>query len=479
MVDSLRDRAWEFVRTNFPERQVYIRSDGRVQFFTFTPLMQAILAGATLLLLGWVAFTSVNTVFKDRIIAAKEKNFRQMQSSYETRIASLQLSYDELNGALVATEDHFRSLVDDLEVRHRTLADLVRSKENLRQELGLDAAPADLISDLASNDSTEFNAATQADLAMSGENSELAPEIVRDATSNELPKNAPGGRNTRPMQLGIGGPAQGFFEETIRRLERFFSSRPAQLRTDHPSLRQIEELEARLDHLLPVQLALASELKNEVDRDTGRFAEAITLAGLKPETLLDQAHAEPGGIGGPEISIPVSTSKGCDSSFYETALAATATFEDYSELAAALHAMPLAEPVQGEGEWLSSSFGTRQDPITKQLAFHSGMDFSGPRGSDVRVTAPGKVIFAGRNGAYGNSVEIDHGYGLKTRYGHLDEIFATVGSQLDEGDVVGTLGMTGRTTGPHLHYEVWFKDTIRNPWKFLRAGRYVLEEQGS
>jgi murein DD-endopeptidase MepM/ murein hydrolase activator NlpD len=139
----------------------------------------------------------------------------------------------------------------------------------------------------------------------------------------------------------------------------------------------------------------------------------------------------------------------------------------------------VVEPVLGEKHWMSSSFGARRDPFTKQTAFHSGIDFSGPRGTDVLVTAPGKVIFAGPNGAYGNSVEVDHGYGLRTRYGHLDKIVATVGSELNEGAIVGTLGATGRTTGPHLHYEVWFNDTLRNPSKFLRAGRYVHEEQGS
>jgi murein DD-endopeptidase MepM/ murein hydrolase activator NlpD len=479
MVDSLREQAWAFVCATFPERQVYIRSDGRVQFFTFNPLMQAILTGITLLVLGWVAFTSVNTVFKDRIIAAKEQNFRQMQVSYETRIANLQLSYDELNGAVVATEDHFRAIVDDLEVRHRTLAGLVRSKENLRQELGLDAAPSEVTIDTALDDDLNLETAVGSDLAITGSLSAPAPGSALDTALPARQARTSVIENTQPIQLGIGGPAQGFFEDTVRRLEKFFSSRPSEHRTDHPSLRQMEELEARLDRLLPIQRTLAAELRNEVDRDAGRFAEAIKIAGLRPETFLGQASAKLGGVGGPELSIPFSALAGGDSLFHEAVLEATATFEEYSELATALRAMPMVEPVLGEKYWQSSSFGARRDPFTKQLAFHSGIDFSGPRGADVQVTAPGKVIYAGRRGAYGNSVEVDHGHGLRTRYGHLAGIVVTVGSELDEGAVVGTLGATGRTTGPHLHYEVWFNDTIRNPSKFLRAGRYVHEEQGS
>src|SRR6185295_6402678 len=103
----------------FPERQIYIRSDGRVQFFTFGPLMQAILAGISLLFLGWVAFTSVNVIFKDRIIASKESHYRQMQSSYETRIADLQVSYDELNNSLVAATDRFENAADQFESKNQ------------------------------------------------------------------------------------------------------------------------------------------------------------------------------------------------------------------------------------------------------------------------------------------------------------------------------------------------------------------------
>ena len=96
------ERAWAWIHATFPERQIYIRSDGRVQFFTFGPSLQATLAGLTLIFLGWVAFATVNVIFKDRIIAAKDHRYQQMQAAYENRVADLQISYDELNGALVS-----------------------------------------------------------------------------------------------------------------------------------------------------------------------------------------------------------------------------------------------------------------------------------------------------------------------------------------------------------------------------------------
>ena len=113
--DTLLERVWTWLHQTFPERQIYIRSDGRVQFFTFGPSLQATLAGLVLIFLGWVAFATVNVVFKDRIIAAKDHRFQQMQSAYENRLADLQISYDELNGALVGAEDKFKSTADALQ----------------------------------------------------------------------------------------------------------------------------------------------------------------------------------------------------------------------------------------------------------------------------------------------------------------------------------------------------------------------------
>src|SRR5262245_43383211 len=121
MMESLRQRAWGRVTAIFPERQIYIRSDGRVQFFALTSQMQALLAGGAVLFLGWVAFTSVNVIFKDSIFAAKERHFEQMQAFYETRIADLQLSYDELNSSLVLAQDRFKEIADGLDAKQQTL----------------------------------------------------------------------------------------------------------------------------------------------------------------------------------------------------------------------------------------------------------------------------------------------------------------------------------------------------------------------
>ncbi len=136
--------------------------------------------------------------------------------------------------------------------------------------------------------------------------------------------------------------------------------------------------------------------------------------------------------------------------------------------------LPLSMPIRNADT--QSSFGRRIDPFTGHLAFHSGLDISGPAGTKIHSTADGKVIAAGRNGAYGNAIDIDHGYGIVTRYGHLSKILVKEGQSLKKGDVIGIQGSTGRSTGPHLHYEVRYNGKPMNPKKFLEAGHYVSKK---
>ena len=131
MTETLVERVWAWLHETFPERQIYIRSDGRVQFFTFGPTLQASLAGLSLIFLGWVAFATVNVIFKDRIIAAKDHRYQQMQSAYENRVADLQLSYDEVNGALVSAEDKFKSTADELQVKQSTIMQFLDRKQQV------------------------------------------------------------------------------------------------------------------------------------------------------------------------------------------------------------------------------------------------------------------------------------------------------------------------------------------------------------
>ena len=148
----------------------------------------------------------------------------------------------------------------------------------------------------------------------------------------------------------------------------------------------------------------------------------------------------------------------------------------WGELLALAQRLPLAVPMQGEAE-VSSNYGRRVDPFTKQWAFHAGVDYIGPVRAPVMSTAPGVVVYSGRKGPYGRTVEIDHGLGVKTRFAHLSSISVQTGDVVAFGRQIGTMGSTGRSTGQHLHYEILLDDEQIDPSKFIEAGYHVFKQQ--
>ena len=134
-----------------------------------------------------------------------------------------------------------------------------------------------------------------------------------------------------------------------------------------------------------------------------------------------------------------------------------------------LAAVPIRKPMSGDLE-STSGFGMRTDPFIRAPAMHTGLDFRAETGEPARATAAGTVTIAGWNGGYGKMVEVDHGNGFATRYAHLSAIDVEVGQSVRIGQVVGKVGSTGRSTGPHLHYETRVDGDAVDPQKFLRAG---------
>ena len=138
--------------------------------------------------------------------------------------------------------------------------------------------------------------------------------------------------------------------------------------------------------------------------------------------------------------------------------------EYYQDQSARLAAMPAVWPSRG---WVTSTFGVREDPFTGSRKLHAGVDIAAQSGAPVVAPAAGTVIFAGTDGGYGNLLVLDHGYGVQTIYGHLSEFKTKVGAKVERGDDIGLVGNTGRSTGPHLHYEVKVNGVPQNPSKFI------------
>lgn len=209
--------------------------------------------------------------------------------------------------------------------------------------------------------------------------------------------------------------------------------------------------------------------KNRADR----LKLAFRLAGLDPATYAGASD----GLGGPLIegkdSRALAAVLDVDEDFAGRLQHAVSDLSDMQGLETSEAAIPLARPTVDARE--TSGFGVRADPFTGQPAFHPGQDFAGGYGSPIYVTAPGVVSFTGVRSGYGNAIEVDHGHGFKTRYAHLSAISVAVGQHVAVGQRIGAMGSTGRSTGTHLHYEVWVGGRPQNPLRFVKAGDYVQQ----
>ncbi len=216
-------------------------------------------------------------------------------------------------------------------------------------------------------------------------------------------------------------------------------------------------VEASLDRVEQRQALALNQMENRYEGKAYLMRRVLSGLGIKV--------GAPAAIGGPFVPVKLAANESFQRSLTRVNLARA----DAERLSAALNTVPVRKPVTGEID-LTSPFGVRMDPFVHEAAMHTGLDFRGETGEPIHATAAGIITVAGWTGGYGKMVEIDHGNGLATRYGHLSEIDVSVGEKVRIGQVIGKLGSTGRSTGPHLHYETRVNGEAVNPQKFLDAG---------
>ncbi|EGD60236.1 peptidase M23B [Novosphingobium nitrogenifigens DSM 19370] len=224
-----------------------------------------------------------------------------------------------------------------------------------------------------------------------------------------------------------------------------------------------------LAHVEARQIALAERLTRYADDRATAAADAIRKVGLNPTTVV---RADARAQGGPLIRLADmrSGTDGLDPRF----LRLVASLARMNAMHAGVDHIPNTLPASLD--YISSGFGVRSDPIDGGAAFHPGLDFKGPIGAPIFAAAVGTVSFTGVRQGYGNCVEITHGAGLVTRYAHMSRILAHMGQQVVAGTQIGAIGSTGRSTGPHLHFEVRINDRPVNPRPFLEAMPHVFQE---
>lgn len=223
-----------------------------------------------------------------------------------------------------------------------------------------------------------------------------------------------------------------------------------------PSAADLARIERR-------QLAFVERLTRLADSRAAGAEAAIRRLGLNPRLMLAKTNDRTA-QGGPLLG----AADDLDPRFQRLGLSVARMGALEDGLAAVPHSLPASL------EYISSGFGYRSDPFTGAAAMHAGLDFRGPLGAPIYSAAAGRVTFAGNKAGYGNCIEIAHGNGMMTRYAHMSAFRARAGQTVGAGEVIGAIGNSGRSTGPHLHFEVRINDQPINPRPFLEGNRHVF-----
>jgi murein DD-endopeptidase MepM/ murein hydrolase activator NlpD len=266
-------------------------------------------------------------------------------------------------------------------------------------------------------------------------------------------------------QLGIGpiGDAEG----KPRTAPVPLAPLPPQASLDSPAAGEaaIEQAGHQVRQMMDDSRNALAAISAEANSSTDEILTSLREFGIKPDMPADDGGD---GVGGPLL--PPQPDDVDSENLVDQANDVASALARFKEARVAIEDAPIHMPVPADTR-ISSPFGNRVDPFTGRLAFHPGIDFPWPTGTAVKSAGAGKVIFVGQINGYGNVIDIDHGGGLITRYGHLSAFLVSKGQQVETGTPIGRVGSTGRSTGPHLHFEVRRDDTPVNPEPYLDLGR--------
>ena len=379
------------------------------------------IVGTLVIMAGWSIVTATYFAFRDDVLARLIARQAEMQFAYEDRIAEMRVQVDRVTSRQLLDQEQFEQKLEQLVRRQATL-------KSRAMTLGTFADPAATGSIKPDREgSTPMPPAKPAPLDAG----------AQPATPGRGARLEPRGLSAIVARI-TGRTADEGVTGTLKRLRRIHS-------TASSSARPQRSMPSR-------QNSTAAHAK---------------FAAHSPTSVSTPAKRRPiSGVGGPFVPLRMPSNA---SSFDKQLQRIHVTRAQVDRLNRKLVTVPVRKPVTGELD-LSSGFGVRLDPFFGRPAMHTGLDFRGDIGEQVRATAAGTVSQAGWSGGYGKMVEVDHGNGLATRYGHLSEIDVNVGQTIKIGQVLGRLGSTGRSTGPHLHYETRVDGDAVDPQKFLRAG---------
>jgi len=387
------------------------------------PVAFWIIVGSLVVMAGWSAVTATYFAFRDDVLTRILSRQAQMQFAYEDRIADLRGQVDRLASRQLLDQEQFESKLDVIARRQAMLEGRSATLPGLA-----DPTPTGSIKGAP-------RGGTQGTPKPSPINDTVIPAPVLDRGARFEPRDLPAAR----MKFAALNTAAGI-EGALTKLEESL---------DRYEIKQSKNLNA---------------LEESYDAKARKMRSVLVELGMDVSKIAP-APAPQRATGGPFVL----ASANSVSSFDKQTFRIKQARGNVDRLTKALAAVPIRKPMSGELD-STSGFGMRRDPFVRSLAMHTGLDFRAETGEPARATAAGTVTTAGWNGGYGKMVEVDHGNGFTTRYAHLSAIDVEVGQSVRIGQVVGKVGSTGRSTGPHLHYETRVDGDPVDPQKFLRAG---------
>ncbi len=431
-----------FIRRRKPPHRVIIAHGENVRSFSIRPVLMATAIGITAVFGVLYLAATGYLVFRDDLLAASIARQSRMQRAYEDRIASLRSDIDRLTSRQLLNQESVEAEVSKLSDRQSALDARQDSIAGLSQ-----AARA------AGIDPTTADAAPDASAAAVDGGGDVTDDEDNGAADSE--DSTPGPQSSiAPTKADAGGLQFAAFRQTAGD-DSDAANPTAQLGTVNASLQTLAQQ----------QVAYVTTMAGRVAQHTDQIAAILHGLGVQvPTSHLSDAGDD--AVGGPLVDIPDDADP---DTFRSTVDLVTAEIDRFGTIRRIAGQLPLTRPLQNAA--ITSGFGARLDPFLGRPAMHTGLDFRAALGSEARATAGGTVTIAAYTGGYGNMVEIDHGNGITTRYGHLSEIDVTVGQVVAKGGVIGHTGSTGRSTGPHLHYEIRVDGAPLDPLIYIRAGK--------
>lgn len=448
----------------FIRRELFIRNTHSTKRIVLERSVQVQLAILGLALIFWMVYSTSGILSGKSSNKIMQERLAETHNAYEAKVSALQKEYEELNLRIFLAEKEFGKISSELSKRHDHLTNLLGMQERVGKKIKKRSKVQNKIKTKARNP----------------RESSLKPMRYHDDVL---------------LHSRAAGPTYSFFPSQAIRLNH--DAHTGLVFTKKKGVDKIIRQVIAIDR---EQRAILDHMEEKMNQKLTSYKRAFAdTEAVKADIFVAQvlqfknASYDPAAVGGPLVAITgpqlnqTAKKKQNTKALYPSAQTGSAknslqtrsqmnkvhaNLSHLVDLDNAIAYLPLAQPMPMY--YITSPFGPRVDPFTREWAFHTGMDIAG-KNDTVQATLPGIVTFAGQARGYGKMVEINHGFGVITRYGHLSKVLVRKGQKAKFKQRVGVMGSTGRSTGEHLHYEILVNNKPYDPWKFMEAGKNVFE----